>query len=56
MYQVNRHELNIPHSRLPSLLAYDFGQKETVGPENVGNFFAYLSNCQEKEEDIKRAL
>lgn len=56
MYQIQRHELDIPHSRLPSLLAYDFTRKETVGPEVLGYFFSYLSHSQEREEDVKRAL
>lgn len=55
-YQNQRHELNISKEELPSLLEYNFSQKDTVIPEVLGYFFTYLSHAQERVEDIKRVM
>ena len=56
MYQIKRHGLEIPKSNLPSLLDYDFTQKNTLAPEVVGFFFSYLNSCGEGQVKIKEVV
>jgi hypothetical protein len=44
MYQIQRHELPIPKTKVPSLLGYNFDQKQTIGPEVVSYLFSYLTH------------
>lgn len=57
LYQVSRHEIDIPADQLPFLCKYDFSQKETVNPETVSFFFTYLAKDRRySAEDIREAL